>query len=236
MSNSGPIPSDALDDVLAVGRSHVTTGFVSLGAREPDGRDAAYLEWHALDHRPELHRIGALRTGLRVVSTPACRAARAASAERFDAVDHVLLYLFADGWSEPFAALGAALAAGGRMPLRLPSVAAGAFGLAGACAAPRILAGADVLPWRPSRGAYLLLEHGADSPAALVDTPGVAGAWWFTGTGDLAGLQLTWCFLDEDPVAAAGRIGDAVAGRSDELLLAAPFHTVVPFAWDRHLP
>jgi hypothetical protein len=36
-------PSDDLDAVLATGRTDVTTVFVSLSARHPDGDDAEYL-------------------------------------------------------------------------------------------------------------------------------------------------------------------------------------------------
>ena len=57
----------------------ITTVFVSMSARHPDGLDADYLQWHSLDNRPEQHRLAALRSSLRLVSTPACRAARAVS-------------------------------------------------------------------------------------------------------------------------------------------------------------
>jgi hypothetical protein len=56
-----------------------------MARRHPEGRDAEYLRWHTLDHRPEQHRIAGVRASLRLVSTPACRAARAYSDERFDA-------------------------------------------------------------------------------------------------------------------------------------------------------
>src|SRR5579863_1016536 len=116
-------PSDQLPDVLNTGATDVRLAFVSLSAREPDGRDAEYIEWHSLDHRPEQHRLAGLRNSLRLVSTPECRAARAASVDRYDAVDHVMTYLFSDpGALSPFTDLGAALAQGGRMPLRLPTV------------------------------------------------------------------------------------------------------------------
>src|SRR5207302_5726582 len=54
-------PSDDVPQMLATGRSDVTTIYVSMTARHPDGRDADYLEWHSLDHRPEQHRLHALR-------------------------------------------------------------------------------------------------------------------------------------------------------------------------------
>jgi hypothetical protein len=89
-------PSDEVDGVLAVGRGEIGTLFVSMARRHPEGRDAEYLRWHTLDHRPEQHRLAGVRASLRLVSTPACRAARAHSDERFDAIDHVMTYFFTD--------------------------------------------------------------------------------------------------------------------------------------------
>ena len=70
-------PSDDVDGVLAAGRGDIGTLFVSMARRHPDGRDAEYLRWHTLDHRPEQHRLSGVRASLRLVSTPACRSARA---------------------------------------------------------------------------------------------------------------------------------------------------------------
>ena len=157
-------PSEQLPDVLATGSTDVTFAFISLSAREPDGRDAEYLAWHSLDHRPEQYRLAGLRNSLRIVSTPACRAARAASVDRFDPVDHVMTYLFTDPGPIPrFNDLGGALHNGGRMPLRLPSVEFMTADVAGKAASPRAVAGADVIPWRPARGVYLIIESGQAS-------------------------------------------------------------------------
>lgn len=236
------VPSDDLPDVLATGRTDVTTVFVSFSAREPEGRDAEYIGWHSLDHRPEQYRLDGLRGSLRLVSTPACRSARAAGESPYDDVDHVMTYLFRDrSVLEPFYALGAALHAGGRMPLRLPSLGMATYAVAGMAAAPEAVAGADVLPWRPARGVYLLLEQGSTGAEELCSVPGVAGAWWSTSDpaeGEVR--QITHCFLDDDPVAVAERIRPVVerrwAGSPVAPLLAAPFHAVVPFEWDRYLP
>src|SRR3974390_718701 len=104
-------PTDDVPAILATGRTDVTTIFVSMSARDPEGRDAQYLEWHSLDHRPEQYRLSARRPSLRLVSTPACRAARAVSHERYDAVDHLMTYLFTDvAGLSPFNALGVAIA------------------------------------------------------------------------------------------------------------------------------
>lgn len=240
MSNFGGLPSDEVAEVLATGRTDVTTAVVSMSACDPDGRDADYLAWHALDHAPEQHRLAGLRGAMRLVSTPSCRAARAVSDAPYDGVDHVMTYLFADAAAlEPFYALGAALRGAGRMPLRLPSVELATYELRGTEAAPRVGAGADVIPWRPARGAYLVVERGEAPAADLTDVDGVAGVWWYART-DGEPLQLTCCYLDDDPVETAARLGAHVEARRSAHgtmpLLAAPFHTVVAHDWARHLP
>jgi hypothetical protein len=240
-------PSDDLPEVLATGATDVRVLFVSMSAREPDGRDEEYLEWHSLDHRPEQYRLDGVRHSLRLVSTPACRAARAVTDSRYDAVDHVMTYFFADAnVLDRFTALSAALG-GDRRPLRLPTVEFGVYDVAGRVAAPRALAGADVIPWRPARGVFLVVEQGARSPAALAEVPGVAGIWWHhTSTvaspvaTDNEGMQVTYCYLDDDPVDVAVRLRAPLDARWKEIdvepLLAAPFYTPVPFEWGRYLP
>jgi len=241
-------PSDRLPDVLATGLTTVTYGFFSFSAREPTGRDAEYIEWHSLDHRPEQHRLPELRASLRLVSTSECRNARAASVDKFDRVDHIMTYLFTSAEGLPgFTALGGALHEAGRMPLRLPSVDFMTGDLAGKIAAPYAVAGADVMPWRPSIGVYVLVEEGQASPAPLVDVPGVAGAWWYHGAqvaapynSDARGRQITYCYLDDDPMAVAARLDGALKQRwrtgDFRPLLAAPFYAIVPFDWTRYLP
>jgi len=239
--------SDDLPAVLATGATDVRRIFVSMSAREPAGRDAQYLEWHSLDHRPEQHRLAGLRQSLRCVSTPACRAARAFSDPRYDAVDHLMTYFFTeDAALDQFGALSAALG-GDRRPFRLPTVDAAYFRLAGKVAARRSIAGADVIPWRPALGVYLLVEQGAASPAALSEVAGVAGIWWhqggpppMPGFRDNSGLQVSYCFLDDDPVATAKRLSRPLQQRwaagTVVPLLAAPFRTLVPYEWGRYLP
>jgi hypothetical protein len=241
-------PSDLLPGVLVTGTTDVRLAFISLSAREPAGRDAEYIEWHSLDHRPEQYRLPELRNSLRLVSTPECRSARAASTEQFDGTDHVMTYLFSDADGLPgFTALGGALNVGGRMPLRLPTVDFMTADLAGKVAAPHAVAGADVIPWRPALGVYLIIEQGAADAAQLVDVPGVAGVWWYHGAlapapygTDARGRQITYCFLDDDPVATAEQMRSVMQARwaSGDVvgLLAAPFYSVVPFEWSRHLP
>jgi hypothetical protein len=103
-------PSDEVPEILATGLSDITTLFVSMAKRHPDGADADYLRWHSLDHRPEQQRLTAIKASLRAVSTPECRAARAACDPDFEAIDHVMTYFFTDpGGLEQFNALSIAL-------------------------------------------------------------------------------------------------------------------------------
>lgn len=239
-------PSDQAQDILSTGRGGITVMYVSMSRRHPDGDDAAYLRWHTLDHRPEQYRLPGVKASLRVVSTPTCRAARAASDLRLDATDHVMTYFFTDtsglgGFNDLAVSLGKA----GRMPYLLPSVQRGVFMVDSKIAAARIKVGADVLPWWPAKGIYLLVESGTLTPAALVDVPGVAGLWGASSSrsplGNAeAGQQLTYLFLDGDPVETGERLRPVLRRRWQESdvrpLLAAPFHATVPHEWDRYLP
>jgi hypothetical protein len=240
-------PSDEVADVLAAGRGDITTLFVSMARRHPEGRDAEYLRWHTLDHRPEQHRLAGVRASLRLVSTPECRAARARGDERFDAIDHVMTYFFNDpSGLTSFLELSSALGGADRKLPLLPPVQRGVYAIAHKVAAPRIKAGADVLPWWPIRGVYLILESGTADPPALVNVDGVGGVW-SVASQDVdarlasapAGQLLTYCFLDDDPVETAERLRPLLDTRwagGVEPLLAAPFHPVIPYAWDRHVP
>jgi hypothetical protein len=81
----------------------------------------------------------------------------------------------------------------------------------------------------------------------LVAVEGVAGAW-SASAADVdpslasarAGQSVTYCFLDDDPVATAARLKPVLDDRwcasGAEPLLAAPFFVVVPYDWDRYVP
>ena len=241
-------PSDEVPEVLAAGGSGVDAIFVSMSARHPDGRDADYLHWHCFDHRPEQYRLASVRGSLRLVSTPACRAARAACDARYEAVDHVMTYFFADtGGLAGFNDLAVALRGAGRMIPLLPAVERGVYRRDGIAAAPRIKVGADVLPWWPATGAYVLVERGAAPADRLTEVAGVAGAWWgglqpveASYAAGETGTQITYCFLDGDPAAVGERLRPALAQRWAVTrvvpLFAAPFHTVLPHDVARYLP
>jgi hypothetical protein len=254
-----PVPTASDDDpaVVACGAGDVAHSVVSMSARHADGLDADYLAWHLTDHLPEQHRLAGLRGGQRWVSTPDLRAVRAASEPAYDAVDHLVQYLFAAP-AEPaldrFFALGAALRAGGRRPITLPRVQVGGWDLVGSLAARRVLVGEAVLPWRPAAGVYVLVEQVGAAPAsdladgldALVAVAGVAGVWWWSSASRherleaTEGLDLTVCYLDEPPGSVAEALRPVLerrwAGGAIVPLLAAPFATVVAGDWDRHLP
>ncbi|OBF30047.1 hypothetical protein A5724_24730 [Mycobacterium sp. ACS1612] len=241
-------PSDELTDVLATGTGDVTTLFVSMATRHPDGADAEYLRWHTLDHRPEQHRLSAVRASLRLVSTPACRSARAVSRQPYDDIDHVMTYFFTDqrGMTGFLDLAEALIGAGRKLPL-LPPVERGIYEVQSKVSAARIKIGADVLPWWPIRGVYLLLETNATTPAGLTGVDGVAGVWSAASqavdarlANAPAGQTIFYCFLDDDPVATAERLRPVLEKRwkntNVEPLFAAPFHPVVPYDWDRYVP
>ena len=239
-------PSDRVPAILATGDSGVNTMFLSMSERHPEGADADYLRWHSLDHRPEQMRLRGIRNSLRVVSTPECRRARAACDESFEAVDHVMTYFFGgqEGLVE-FVTLSDALRDAGRSPFILPPVQRGVYDVDNRIAAPRMKTGADVLPWMPVRGVYILIEDRAADTAGLVDAPGVAGVWTgkskpTSSSSADAGQHLSYCFLDCDPVETAGELQPILERRWRENgitpLFAAPFHCIVPYEWDRYLP
>jgi hypothetical protein len=239
--------SDDVAEVLATGTREITSLYLSLSARHPHGKDAEYLAWHTLDHRPEQYRLKEIKASLRLVSTPACRAARAAAEPPFDSVDHVMAYFFTStSGLAGFAHLATALKDAGRMTHALPSVQPGVYEVEERVAHQRIKAGADTLPWWPAKGAYLLIEDG--EPASLkplVDLPGVVGAWAtlgqpgpFSKTGPTQRASIL--FLDGDPVVTAAHIHASLTERWSSArmtpLLAAPFPFVVPHDWERYLP
>lgn len=239
-------PSDQVPAILRTGNSGVETLFLSLAKRHPEGNDADYLRWHSMDHRPEQYRLAGLRSSLRAVSTPECRAVRAASVAEYDAVDHVMQYFFTGVDAlHGFGELSDALKDAGRSPFILPPAARGVYRVDSRQAAPRVRVGADVLPWLPLRGIYLVVAEGDAAPLSVLDVDGVAGAWQATSqaspyasAGD--GQQLWVGFLDGNPVATARELAPLLEvhwqSSAARPLLAAPFYTVVPYEWERYLP
>lgn len=241
--------------------NRVKVGFFSLTHHSPTGDDRPYLTWHALDHMPEQYQLPGLLLGQRWASTPACRAARAAEIDSWSSVEHVVCYLMGtpvDPTIDEFLALGRRLADLGRYPHALPSEYRGGLRLLDAVAAPRVLVSAEVVPFRPHRGVYLLVDRPDEATPQdaflgrlhtevlpnLVSVPGVAGAWGYTTSPGLRRRMFTdghhriiVCYLDDDPASVGERLSPVVeqvwASAPSQILLAAPFESLVRWDIDR---
>ena len=89
-----------------------------------------------------------------------------------------MTYFFSDtAGLDGFLTLSAALGGAGRKLPLLPPVERGVYGVQSRVAAARVKVGADVLPWWPARGVYLLLETSGAPTTELVEVDGVAGIW-----------------------------------------------------------
>ncbi len=142
--------------------NRVKVGFFSISHPSPTGDDRPYLEWHQLDHMPEQYQLPGLVFAQRWAATPACRAVRVAGTEGWAMVDHVVCYLMGspvDQTIDDFFTLGRHLAELGRFAGALPAQYVGALRLLETHAAPRALVSAEVVPFRPNRGIYLVVEE-----------------------------------------------------------------------------
>ncbi len=235
----------------------IKLGVFSLSTSSPDGDDTPYLRWHHLDHLPQQYEISGLLYGQRWVSTPDCRAARAVQSERFELVNHVVHYVFGEPVAQAvddFFALRDHLIEIGRFPERLPNRLVAGGEPVEAHAAISALVTADVVPYRPNRGAYLIIERADPSSEGarwspnhvegLLAIEGVAGFWSFAPTTlrpdefSQSGYSVAVCYLDEDPVPVAKAIGTVLADRWEGAAInpafAAPFLSLQPFDYERH--
>jgi hypothetical protein len=223
----------------------VEYGFFSFTEITDPAQHGAYNAWHQLDHLPEQYQLAGVVHGQRWVSTPACRAARAVNGPGLDSVHYVTCYLMAEPIEQTlddFFALGAELRRLDRFFEARHAHLTGPFRVTGAAAAPRVLVSAAAVPFRPSRGVYVVVEEVTNSAAgpaeALLADPGVAGVWTFTTNPDLtsrrwsAGARrITVAWLDDEPLDVAARVAPA-AGERTGVDLAGPFETITPWAWD----
>jgi hypothetical protein len=232
-------------------------GVFSLSASSPQGSDAPYLAWHHLDHLPQQYEIPGVLFGQRWVSTPELRAARPVQSDRFEPVNHVVHYLFREPVAptvDAFFALRDHLIDIGRFPERLPNRLVYGGEPVEAHAAPSASITADVVPYRPNRGCYLVIER-SDPPSDaarwskdtvddLLAIDGVAGMWSFAPTAlrpdefSQSGFCVAAVYLDDDPATVAPRISTVLAGRWDDQgitpVFAAPFEALLPFDYERH--
>ncbi len=244
--------------------NRVKVGFFSISHHSETGDDRSYLRWHQLDHMPEQYLLPGLVLGQRWASTPACRAVRVAEVGEWSKVEHVVCYLMGnpvDETIDEFLNLGRHLAELGRFDVGLPSQYRGALRLLEARAAPRALIADEVVPFRPHRGIYLIVEEIADPSGQdaflqrlhteilpeLVAVPGVAGAWTFSTTPVIrramftdGSFRMTLCYLDDDPAAVGERLAPLVEGiwaaAPSVPRLAAPFESLVSWDWERFGP
>ncbi len=225
----------------------VKVGFFSFTEITDPAEHRSYNEWHQLDHMPEQYPLLGMAFGQRWVSTPACRAARAVDGALLGAVHYVTLYLMTEpveGTLEQFHALGGRLRELGRFHEHRRALLSGPFDVDTVAAAPRVLVSAEAVPYRPNRGAYIVVEEGPAAPvdtAALLEVPAVAGVWSFISDTERSGAwrpgrrRVTVCFLDDAPLDASADLGEVVRrGRPDAagVIHAGPVETVTPWQWD----
>ena len=208
----------------------VKVGFFSFTEITDPNEHHSYNEWHMLDHMPEQYPLRGIAFGQRWVSTPACRAARAASGPRLDPIHYVTLYLMTEPVTETlkeFYALGKELYELDRFHRKRSAHLSGPFAVEATAAAPRVLISAAAVPYRPNRGVYVTVRERtaleAEGPDALCEVPGVAGAWSFADEE----RRITVAWLDDEPLAVATRLAAAPGAE-----FAGPFETIVPWKWD----
>jgi hypothetical protein len=161
----------------------------------------AYNEWHQMDHRPENLALEGVRFGERWVRTPECATQSRVTDERLAGTHYVNMYWFREPWPASFAewqGLAERSYQWGRRPeisyATRPMM--GLFRTVSGHTAPAALVSRDALPFRPARAVQLSLHRFEQAHAegthayladarsrripALLDVPGVAGAWVFS--------------------------------------------------------
>lgn len=195
-----------------------------------------YNEWHQLDHRPENLLLPGVAWGDRWARPAEYSALDRSSSQELTDVDYVAMYWFRPPYEQSVAEwskLGEDSFQWGRGP-QLPGVKRpllGFFTPVKGYAAPRIGVSAEALPFRPNRGLHLTVTHFADPHGAdvheqfrwddrigipaLLECPGVAGAWTFSlhsmqkhpslplGAGNRefapGAVRIRMLYLDADP-------------------------------------
>ena len=169
--------------------------------------------------------------------------------DRYDAIDHVMTYFFSDpSGMNGFLELAKALIGAKRKLPLLPPVERGVYDVHDKSAAPRVKVGADVLPWWPVKGVYLLLERGDATGKGTSSTSTASRA---------CGQRRRWMSTRSWPAprpVSRSRTASSTTTPSRprsgydrcwpprweragiEPLLAAPFYPVVPYEWDRYVP
>ncbi len=236
----------------------VKAAFFSLTPPPPADDDGSYLRWHLLDHMPEQYQLPGIQFALRYIVDGDYPDHRVAGEGPLTGIGNLVNYLVGDPVQqthEDFMHLGPRLREMGRFPeyrtglqLRMPA-------LQHWYAAPQALISAEVVPFRPHRGIVLIIEepvernvdawcqrlHAEHMPAVL-DTPGVAGAWVYGSTSTWKLVPqcegdpqyTTVIYVDDDPLTVSTALAPLLRQRwaSGEVrpLFAGPLRTMMQ--WD----
>ena len=241
--------------------NRVKAGIFSLTAPAPADDDGSYLRWHLLDHMPEQFQLPGIVHAQRWIADGDYLTSRIASAGHLQDVGNVMNYLAGDPTQQTlddFMELGGRLAEIGRFPEIRPSLQLRMLALLKWTAAPQALISAEVVPWRAHRGVVVIVEEptaGADPSdwlqwihrdhhPAILEVPGVAGAWMYGSTSswnlhpraDGPPQYITVVYLDDNPLAVTKALTPLIERRwasgAVRPLFAGPLRTMVQWeAW-----
>jgi hypothetical protein len=204
-------------------------GFFSFTEVTDASAHEAYNAWHQLDHLPEQFTVDGITFGQRWVRSPRCQAAETSTSTLLDRFHYMTLYLMRDeGVIPAFFALAERLRAEDRFFAARRALLSGPFDVVGRWAAPRVAVSAEAVPFRPSRGVYVVVGPPVDG-AELAGQPGVAGAWRFAEGPD--GRSISVAFVDGDLWRVSAALGTAT-GTPVPPEWAGPLERVDAFRWD----
>lgn len=222
--------------------------------------DGSYLRWHLLDHMPEQYQLPGIHYAQRYIADGDYLDSRIAAAEPLAQVGNIVNYLVGDPVQKTFddlMELRHRLEEIGRFPEVRPMLQLRLLALLRWYAAPRALISAEVMPFRPHRGAFVVVEEPTstdvetwlrwlhtDHYPAVLSIPGVAGVWMYgsTSTWDPHPMAkgdpqyISVIYLDDEPLAATKLLVPLVQDRwqsgAVRPLFAGPFRTMITWeAW-----
>jgi hypothetical protein len=194
---------------------------------DPDAHEA-YNQWHVFDHQPEQFTIDGINFGERWVRSPRCRSLELPPQPPFESFHYMTLYLLRDEHViPPFFDLAKDLHAKKRFFRQRKALLSGPFEVEGRWAAPRVLVSPEAVPFRPSRGLYVIAGPALDA-APLVRLDGVAGVWQFAADA----RHLTVAFVDGDLWGVAADLGALARGSAGGVEWAGPLEPVDASGWD----
>jgi hypothetical protein len=239
----------------------VRAGIFSFTPPAPEGDDGSYLRWHLLDHMPEQYQLPGIVLGERWIADGDYPVHRIAADGPLGGLGNVVNYLVGDPVQrtfDDFVVLGRRLAEIGRFPVARPVLELRLLALLRWYAAPQALVSDEVVPFRPHRGVFVVLEAPTkgrpqgwlqwlhtDHYRELLEVPGVAGAWMYGATttwtlpsgapGDP--LYASVVYLDSDPLSTSKALAPLIESRwaSGEVrpLFAGPLRTMIEWeVWD----